>query len=123
MLADCLPHTNVTIRVNGQALHEYPCEIEEAMAAVSYVEAKQGTEFAVVVRLEQSFAYRSRDEQLQILLFIDGRHVRSSTSAPGWAQDGQTATLDGVIEYVDGRRICRKFTFAGLETSMYQDRP
>jgi hypothetical protein len=117
MRADCLPNVSVAIHVNGNALHEYHAESEDAKTALCYVEAASGAEFALVLTTEPGYEYRK--DHLQFVTFLDGSRARGKIVVPTKMKKGHTSSIDGVHSHKDGIEYYRKYTFAQHETSIH----
>jgi hypothetical protein len=100
MRADCLPNVSVAIHVNGNAIHEYHAESEDAKTALCYVEAVSGAEFALVLTTEPGYEYRK--DHLQSVTFLDGSRARGKILVPTKMKKGHTSSIDGVHSHKDG---------------------
>lgn len=110
MRADGLPHADVVVRVNGEALTEHQTE-NEALTATTFIEAIPGAHFWVELKLEAGFAYRDPNDKLRFTVHVDGECARSSMFHTHYSpesihiNEGAVATLDGVS-------TLRRYTFA-----------
>jgi hypothetical protein len=119
MRAGCLPHANVTVRVNNEDVAEHGTEASsahDAMTATSFVEAVPGAEFAVHLRLEAEFAYRNPRDRISFCVYVDGKWVRdliiTSHTLP-W-----TAVIKGLVETKSGITTLKSLSFAEHTSSM-----
>lgn len=120
MRADCLPFASVSVRVNGRDLQELQTEgigDDDAMTATTYIEAVDGAEFVVRLKLERGFAYKT--DHLDFQVKVDGAWVAGQViSLKGAATEG---SIDGALE-TDGGRLAtlRKLKFTALKTSTFE---
>jgi hypothetical protein len=119
MRAHCLPNVSVAIHVNGNALHEYHAESEDAKTALCYVEAVSGAKFALVLTIEP--VYRYHTEGIHFRTFLDSSRAEGVVITPTQVKKGHTAFIDSVRHIADGSSYYRKFTFAQHETSICHD--
>lgn len=115
MYADCLPGARVTVSVDGQEAVEYETE-NEPLKATTFIEAIPGASFAVILDIEENFAYRDPRDQLQFKVKLDGQPVRSKIIH---GQHLRQYKVDGTVEKIEGVDTFRTFEFAEHETSMY----
>ena len=115
MYADCLPGARVTVSVAGQEAVEYETE-NEPLKATTFIEAIPGASFAVILDIEEHFAYCDPQDRLEFKVRLDGRPVRSKIIHGH--HSGQKK-VDGTAETIDGVDTFRTFEFAEHETSMY----
>jgi hypothetical protein len=120
MRADCLPGACVSVRVGGENAVEYGLE-NDATQATAFIEAIPGTSFAIVLDIEQDFAYRQPQDRLEFRVFIDGQMARSKVTPTHHANVFQKL-VDGRIENVKGVDMFREFQFVELKSSMYDPR-
>jgi len=118
MRAEGVPGANVSLSVNGSALHEHEVEPENpdpnnAVTALVYVEAVAGAAFAVNITTDSAFRYRNGD--LQIKIYLDGARVRSKVME--LSNGVQSATVDRLYETNGGQNTSRRFLFAEHQTS------
>lgn len=110
MRADCLPHANVVVRVNGEALDEHQTE-NDALTTTTFIESIPGAQFWVELKLEAEFAYRDPNDKLRFTVHVDGENVRSKMFHTHYSpelihiNEGAVATLNGVS-------TLRRYTFA-----------
>lgn len=122
MRADCLPFASVSVRVNGEVLHEYQTEgtsADEAMTATAYIESVDGAEFDVSLLVQTAFAYKS--DCLEFIIHIDGKWmagqvVHLNGKRKLGAVDGATCPAE------NGRATFRKFRFAAHDMSEFSPR-
>lgn len=117
MRADCLPFASVSVRVNGRNLQELQTEGvsgDDAMTATTYIEAVDGAEFDVCLKLERGFAYKQ--DQLSFKVDVDGAYAGGTAVSLNGADI--ESWIEGAIES-DGGRLAtlRKLRFAALKTS------
>lgn len=112
MRADCLPHANVVVRVNGEVLTEYQTE-DEALTAATFIEATPGAHFSVGLNLDAGFAYRDPKDRILFKVHVDGLYVRShilTTHLKPVVDD----TIAGAVDTKDGvstlKRCCLQST-------------
>jgi hypothetical protein len=79
MRASCLPGASVSVRVGGEDAVEYGPE-NDGTKATSFIEAILGASFAIVLEIEQDFAYRQPQDRLEFRVFIDGQITRSKVT-------------------------------------------
>jgi hypothetical protein len=115
MCANCLPNVSVAIHVNGNALHEYHADSEDAKTALCYVEAVSCAKFSLALTVEPDYTYR--DESLHLRIFLDGNRAHSGVVTPAKMTEGYTASIDSALRHADGFTYHRKFTFAQHEKS------
>ncbi|KAM0701950.1 hypothetical protein Q7P35_010860 [Cladosporium inversicolor] len=77
MYADCFPRARVTVSVAGETAVEYETE-NEPLKVKSFIEAIPGANFAVILDIEQHFAYRDPQDSLRFKVSLDGRKARAN---------------------------------------------
>lgn len=116
MHADCLPGANVTVTVNGEPLAEHATE-NGHLSAMTFVEAVAGANFAVVLQLDHTFAYRQPIDRINFKVFLDGERAAALVANPTKISHA-TTTISYIYETLGNRTTRRKFHFAELETCM-----
>ena len=86
------------------------------MKATTFIEAIPGASFAVVLDIEENFAYRDPRDQLKFKVKLDGQPVRGKIIH---GQHRRQHKVNGTVETIDGVDTFRAFEFAEHETSMY----
>lgn len=129
MRADCLPHAQVTIRVDDPPLEEHLTEgSDDAMTATCFVETDAGSEFSVKLNLDRIFSYKK--DLLVWAVHLNGKRRRSQTIELNRVSlHGLNSEIRGTRSTTDGETTSRNFMFAALETTvsnhplLYTDSP
>jgi hypothetical protein len=121
MYADCLPGACVTVSIAGEKAVEYGTE-NEPLKVKSFIESVPGANFAVVLDIEQHFAYRNPQDSLRFKASLDGRKARASLIATHH-QNAFQAKINGVKTLTDDNvTVLKAFQFAEHDSSMYPKR-
>ena len=110
MRAHCLPHANVVVRVNGEALNEHQTE-NEALTATTFIEAVPGAIFDLSLLLDPGFAYRRPHDRIVFKVLVDGQHIESVAACPP-VQTTSTTTMSGLITRKPEGSTMQRLTFA-----------
>lgn len=118
MRADFLEGVSVSVRADGQDLHEYESDttgLETAKTATAYIEAKPDSNFAIEIRLTSAFPYTK--DHLTCNMFLDGKWVRGKVA--NLSVRGTVMSMDGSLEMVNGISAKRRFAFAEHDMSKF----
>lgn len=119
MYADCFPRARVTVSVAGETAVEYETE-NEPLKVKSFIEAIPGANFAVILDIEQHFAYRDPQDSLRFKVSLDGRKARANLIATHHHNVIQ-AKIEGIrILTEDDVTMLRRLQFAEHGSSTYQ---